>query len=74
MLYVIHREVWMNNCNKIKYNSYKEAQTELNRIRNQKFYNKGRRINKKIHNNKNKRPNRVYKCDICGYWHLTSKK
>jgi hypothetical protein len=44
-------------CKKTFYNSLEEAQEMIN-------YIKENRTSKEIH---------AYKCDICGFWHLTSK-
>lgn len=55
-------------CNKITFSSYKEAQTVVNNAHKHKYI-RGKRINKK----KSKIPQRVYKCNFCGFYHLTSQ-
>lgn len=50
-------------CNKLIYTSLKDAQTHLNSMRKQLRYQRDHKI-----------PKRAYKCDDCGYWHLTSKE
>ena len=56
-------------CDKIAFSSFREAQEVINTAHKHK-YSKGKRINKK----KAKIPQRSYKCEFCGYWHLTSSK
>jgi hypothetical protein len=46
------------SCRKTAYHSREEAEAMINHIRET-------RITKEI---------RTYKCDICGLWHLTSRK
>lgn len=53
-------------CEKIGYNTYAEAK---------KVVNNAQKIGRVKHRNlSNKRPKRVYKCPLCGLYHLTSKK
>lgn len=60
-----------STCNKICYNSLRDANEVLNSIKKHRYID-GNRRNKLI-GKKDKRPIRAYKCDICGYFHLTSK-
>lgn len=55
----------MEACGKRGFTSEKEARTELN-------YQRQGRIARTMR--KNKVPQRVYKCNECGKFHLTSKK
>jgi len=47
-----------NNCTKTQYMSETFANIEIKRIRS--------------NSNRDKVPKRAYKCDDCGFWHLTS--
>jgi hypothetical protein len=53
-------------CEKIAYNSFYEAQKVVNRA-----LRIGRVDNRRM---ANKKPKRVYKCEQCGAYHLTSQK
>ena len=58
-------------CNKVQYTSFREAQAILNCVKHPRRYSrgrKGRRVGKKDY-----KPIRSYKCEICGFWHLTSQ-
>ena len=61
-------EIEINNkimCEKISYDSFFEAQ---------KIVNLAGKIGRSKHRKcAKKRPKRVYKCEICGKYHLTSK-
>jgi hypothetical protein len=59
-------------CGKIQYNSFKEAQAVINYGKNHRRYINGRRVNRRV-GKKDIRPIRSYKCEICGFWHLTSQ-
>lgn len=61
-----------SECGKIQYNSFKEAQAVINYGKNHRRYINGRRINRRI-GKKDIRPIRSYKCEVCGFWHLTSQ-
>jgi hypothetical protein len=52
----------MSSCIKICYSQRRDAQTAL-RIIARKCRRKGKKV-----------PIAVYPCDLCGAWHLTSKK
>jgi hypothetical protein len=56
-------------CDKIAYDSYSEAQKVINQAKNIRIYCNGKRIKR----SPPKKPKRVYKCEHCGKWHLTSK-
>jgi hypothetical protein len=53
-------------CNKISYETKKEAKKELSRLSGIDFYKKGKKLNVK--------PRNYYQCPICKKWHLTSMK
>jgi len=57
-----------NNCNKVKFFDKVDALLALYTIEH-----KNRR-NKKIKENFNRREIRVYFCELCKCWHLTSKR
>jgi len=59
-------------CGKIQYNSFREAQEVINYAKNHRRYFRGKRVNRKI-GKKDIRPQRSYKCEVCGFWHLTSQ-
>lgn len=50
-------------CEKTTYDSFLDAKKKLN------SFHKGRHNNRKL---ATKKPKRVYKCEICGKYHLTS--
>jgi len=54
-------------CEKITYDSFFDAQTVVNKAA--KFGRNSSRIRRL----KNKIPKRVYRCEECGKYHLTSK-
>lgn len=56
---------------KISFETFSEAQRIINKANksNTHSYKRGKRLNRQT----NKRPKRVYKCDECGKYHLTSK-
>lgn len=59
-------------CDKIPYETYAEAQHVINvahKIPHKIEMDTGRRINRR----QKPRPKRVYKCEECGKYHLTSK-
>lgn len=58
-------------CNKIQYPSFRDAQEAINGGRKHRYIN-GRRTNRRV-GKKDYRPMRSYKCEICGFWHLTSQ-
>ncbi len=55
-------------CNKLTYNSYKEAQTIVNQAKKHIYTDGGTRKNRR----KSKIPKRCYRYSDCGGWHLTS--
>lgn len=55
----------MTACDKIAYDSFSEAQSVVNQAGN-----RGRTSNR---HRATKKPKRVYKCECCGRFHLTSK-
>ena len=60
-----------HRCFKIQYRSQREAQAILNCVKHPRRYARGRggrRVGKK-----DMKPQRSYRCEICGYWHLTSQ-
>ena len=59
-------------CEKIKYKSFKEAQAVINYAKNHRRFINGKRSNRRM-GKKDIRPVRSYKCDMCGFWHLTSQ-
>lgn len=59
-------------CHKIQYETWEEAQKIVNRLRRIRIYSGGRRI--KGSNLAKRRPKRVYKCPVCGFFHLTHYK
>ena len=59
-------------CKKIQYRSFREAQEAINYGKTHRRYNDGKRYNKRI-GKKDIRPVRSYKCEVCGFWHLTSQ-
>jgi hypothetical protein len=66
---IVHRPL----CEKIQYRSYKEAQAVINYGKKHRRYaNDGRRMNRRV-GKKDIRPIRSYRCEICGFWHLTSQ-
>jgi hypothetical protein len=65
---IVHRPL----CEKIQYRSFKEAQAVINYGKNHRKYTNGRRVNRRI-GKKDIRPIRSYKCQVCGFWHLTSQ-
>ena len=65
---MIHRPL----CVKIQYRSFKEAQAVINYGKNHRKYVNGKRINRRM-GKKDIRPIRSYKCQVCGFWHLTSQ-
>lgn len=65
---VIHRPL----CEKIQYRSFRDAQEAINYGKTHRKYSDGKRYNKRI-GKKDIRPIRSYKCEVCGFWHLTSQ-
>ena len=65
---LVHRPL----CVKIQYRSFKEAQAVINYAKNHRRYLNGKRVNRRM-GKKDIRPIRSYKCEICGFWHLTSQ-
>ncbi len=59
-------------CNKIQYNSYRDAQEAISCGKKYRRYVYGKRMNRRM-GKKDIRPVRSYKCNICGFWHLTSQ-
>lgn len=56
-------------CNKIEYKTEEEAKEALKDWKDKKYYYKrGKRIKRK------RIPQRFYKCEICGNFHITRKK
>jgi len=58
-------------CNKIEYGSFREAQGVVNAARKHRYAN-GQRMNR-LMGRKDKKLQRSYKCEECGYWHITSQ-
>jgi len=56
-----------NNCGKVSFDTFFEAQKVLNRLGNI-----GRVYGKTKRRHATKKPKRVYKCPDCGKYHLTS--
>jgi hypothetical protein len=61
-----------SKCNKVQFNSFRDAQGAINLSKRHRIYANGKRINKRI-GKKDIRPVRSYRCEECGFWHLTSK-
>ena len=61
-----------SKCEKIQYRSFKEAQAVINYGKNRRRYINGIRVNRRM-GKKDIRPIRSYKCQVCGFWHLTSQ-
>lgn len=59
-------------CSKIRYGSFREAQGVINYSKRHR-YKDGKRVNR-LMGRKDKQLQRSYKCDICGFWHITSQK
>lgn len=59
-------------CEKIAYDTYFEAQQYVNFAK--KHPNKRIKNGKRINRMQSKLPKRVYKCEQCGKYHLTSRK
>lgn len=59
-------------CNKIEYNSFREAQEVINYSKKHK-HKDGRRLNR-LMGKKGKKLERSYNCELCGKWHITSQK
>lgn len=59
-------------CKKIMYKSFRDAQEAINYARGHHHYTNGKRVNRRM-GKKDIRPLRSYKCDDCGFWHLTSQ-
>jgi hypothetical protein len=58
-------------CDKITFNTFDEAQKVVNKANNTpRIYSTGKRVNRR----QSYKPKRVYKCDVCGLYHLTSMK
>ena len=55
----------LSKCGKLAFDTHKEAQAVIS------YNTTGRRKNR---HRATKQPKRVYKCQFCGKWHLTSKK
>jgi hypothetical protein len=58
-------------CGKIQYPSFRDAQEAINSGKKHRRYLHGQRMNRRM-GKKDIRPVRSYKCDECGFWHLTS--
>lgn len=65
-------EIVKKKCWKIAYNSFREAQGVINYSRKHR-YKDGKRMNRLV-GEKGKQLQRSYKCDECGFWHITSQK
>lgn len=63
----------MEECHKTAFNSFKEAQTLINRAKHGKNHKNGRKGPRKMAR-KDNIPVRSYLCPNCGKWHVTSKK
>ena len=59
-------------CCKIRYASFREAQGVINLSKKHR-YKDGKRVNR-LMGRKDKQLQRSYKCEVCGYWHITSQK
>lgn len=55
-------------CEKVTYETFNEAQKAVQGFKKGRAYGKSRR------RLATKKPKRAYKCDICGKYHITSKK
>ena len=55
-------------CDKTTYNSFSDAEKAISGFYNGRAYGKNRR------RLATKKPKRAYKCDVCGKFHITSKK
>lgn len=64
----VHRPL----CVKIQYRSFREAQAVINYGKSHRRYSNGKRINRRV-GKKDIRPIRSYRCEVCGFWHLTSQ-
>lgn len=61
----------ISDCTKLQYPSFREAQEVINSSKKHRYID-GRRINR-LKGRKDKRLQRSYKCDDCGFWHITSQ-
>jgi hypothetical protein len=58
-------------CEKLTFNSHSEAQKVINKAKNIRLMKEGHRIKRLT---KRTIPKRAYRCEVCGLWHLTSRK
>jgi len=58
-------------CEKVEYGSFREAQAIVNAARKHRYVN-GQRMNR-LMGRKDKQLQRSYRCEECGYWHITSQ-
>jgi rubrerythrin len=59
-------------CDKIEYSSFREAQEVINDARKHRYNKNGERLNR-LMGRKDKKLQRSYQCDVCGFWHITSQ-
>ena len=59
-------------CGKVQYHSFRDAQTAINSGKKHRRYLNGQRANRRF-GKKDIRPVRSYRCEECGFWHLTSQ-
>lgn len=62
-----------HKCFKVQYRSFREAQAIINCVKHPRRYAKGRKTGRRV-GKKDIKPIRSYRCEICGYWHLTSQQ
>lgn len=55
-------------CEKATYDTFSKAQKAVQSFKKGRSYGKSRR------RLATKKPKRAYKCDICGWYHITSQK
>jgi hypothetical protein len=65
-------DVIESTCGKVKYHSFRDAQEAINNGKKHRRFINGKRVNRRV-GKKDIRPVRSYKCDDCGFWHLTSQ-
>ena len=62
----------LRTCSKVQYSSYREAQGVINDSKKHFVYAAGKRANRRM-GKKDKRLQRSYRCEECGFWHITSQ-
>jgi hypothetical protein len=62
-----------HECHKVRYRSYRDAQSIINCVKHPRRYARGRKAGRRV-GKKDIKPIRSYRCEICGFWHLTSQQ